>query len=160
MSLSEAVNRAQLAASHARPFLKLIESLGALESELKGVGKLQADADAVAAKKNALEADIPKLQSTHDSLSKAVASLKAVHATTQSDFEKGIALQQKQADADLEAKHAAVKAEHEKTISELKAQIATLKAEKDAIEKQKTDMQAIIDQQRQSFSKAAAALHA
>lgn len=160
MSLLQAVQAAKDAAAHAKPLMKLMDALGALDGELRAAGQLQKDADEAAAKKAALEAEIPSLRSTRDALGKAVNDAKAELAGKQAEFDKGLADKQKQADGELAAKHADVQAQHEQKMTELKKRAADLKDEILELEKHKAEMNDEIQALRQAVSKAHAAVNA
>ncbi len=159
MSLHDAVIRAKEAAAHAKPFMKLIDALSALDGELRATGKLESDAEATAKKKADLEASIPALQSQANAAQHTLNSYKAQMSSIKANFEAELEKAKKASEDDLKAKLAAVMVDHESKVSALKNEISTLGGTLSTLEKQKADIEAQIGALRKSIEGARAAFH-
>ena len=154
MSLLQTVNRAQTAASHAKPFLKLIEVLAQLDSELRGANQIQADADQAAQTKAQLEQEISRLKSEQASLSHSVGAVNDEIRGKTADFEKSL----EEKDAALKARHAQAEKDHKAELADQRKLINKAKDDLAELARQKQEMQAQIDALKDSFQKAHAAL--
>ena len=159
MSLLQSVIKTQDAASQAKAFLNLMNSLGELEADLRAAGQIQKDVDAATQKRDGLKTEISSLQKTRDSLNGEVGSLQSTLKTQQKQFDADLKSQQATADADLAAKHDAIIKAHETQVAQLTAEIAALHKEVDDLTQQKTTAESQIGALRQNFQKAHAALH-
>jgi len=160
MSILSAINEAKAAASHAKPFMRLMDSLSNLEGELRAANQVQTDADAAEAKKTSLQAEIEKLEASKKSLNSYVEGIKAEALRQKAESDEAMASREKTAAAELDASLTAIKEDHEKTISAHKATIAALKIELNALKEQKAEAQKQIDDLKASFQKAHAAIGA
>lgn len=160
MSLLSALQQAKDAAAHAKPFMKLMDALTALDAEVRAAEKLVKDTDEAAARKAQLEAEIPVLAATHGDVTQAIKEHQSQMTLERNDFIQHLCDQQKAADEALAAKHAEIKAAHDSDLAILRAQIGSAQKELIDLDKQKTDMQAEIDTLRQAVQKAHSAINA
>jgi chromosome segregation ATPase len=158
MSLLSAINEAQTAANHAKPFMKLMDALGNLDREIRAANSLQTDAQAAADLKAKLESEVPALKSEHETLTKAVGELQAHLKDMQAKADQQIADQQKAADDEIKRNQAAISADFDKKIADKKAEIVALQVSFDHLSETKADIQAQIDALKESFKTAHAAL--
>ena len=160
MSLLSALQQAKDAAAHAKPFMKLMDALTALDAEVRAAERLVTDTDLTAQLKAHLEDEIPALEATHAHHTQAIKMLADHLLEEKLAFDDSIARQQKAADEALAAKHAEVKAAHDTEIAIAKSKLDAMQKELIDLDKQKTDMQAEIDTLRQAVQKAHSAINA
>lgn len=158
MSLLSAINEAQTAANHAKPFMKLMDALSNLDREIRAANALQTEVQAAADLKAKLESEIPSLKSEHGLLTKAVAELQAHLKDMQAKFDQQFIEQKQAALADVANSQAAIGADFDRKIADKKSELAALQASVDELAKAKADIQAQIDALKESFKTAHAAL--
>ena len=158
MSLQSAINEAQSAAAHAKPFLKLMDTLSNLDREVRAANSLINDAANAAHKKAQLEAEIPALQSRRDALTSEVASLTGNIQQQQAHMDERLAATVKAADDEIKRNQAAISADWERKIADKKSEIASMQSAIDELVKTKGEIQAQIDTLKESFKTAHAAL--
>jgi len=160
MSLLSALQQAKDAAAHAKPFMKLMDALTALDAEVRAAEKLVKDTDEAAARKAQLEAELPVVEARHLEYDTAIKAIDDALQAKRTAFNYSLEQQQKAADEALAAKHAEIKAAHDSDLAILRAQIGSAQKELIDLDKQKTDMQAEIDTLRQAVQKAHSAINA
>lgn len=160
MSLLTAVKQAQDAASKAKPFMKIMDTLAALDVELRAAVQLMADVEAAAQRKVQIESEIPALQTRARELEQAINALQAQFTAKQAALDDSLAERQKAAVVAMEAQYAKLEAEHQAKIANLKNEITTLGGAVATLEKQRDDIQSQISQIRKTFEDAHAALTA
>ena len=160
MSLLSALQQAKDAAAHAKPFMKLMDALTALDAEVRAAERLVKETDEAAQRKAQLETEIPTLEAVHANHTQAIEVLKDSMDAQQLDFQSNLETQQKAANEALAAKHAEVKAAHGNEIAIAKSKLAAMQRELIDLDKQKADMQAEIDTLRQAVQKAHSAINA
>lgn len=160
MSLRDAINQTTTAAAHAKPFMKLMDALGYLDTELRSATKIQDEVEAAQAKKTEIEANIEGLKKAQSGLANYVNGVKAEAAQQKLASDQAIAANEKTATTELQTSLAAIRDDHEKTISAHKATIAALKIELDALKDQKAQTQAQITELKTTIAKTHAAIGA
>jgi len=160
MSLLSAINEAQTAANHAKPFMKLMDALSNLNAEIRAANSLQTDAQAAADLKAKLEGELPALKSQHETLTKAVGELQAHLKDMQAKFDQQMADRQKAADDEIKRNQSAISADFDKKIADKKAELAAVQASIDEANSRKADTEAQISALKETFKNAHAALTA
>ena len=159
MSLLSALQQAKDAAAHAKPFMKLMDALTALDAEVRAAERMVKETDEAAQRKAQLEADLPAVEARHLEYNTAIKAIDDALEAKRRDFNYSLEQQQKAADEALAAKHAEIKAAHDNEIAIAKSKIDAMQKELIDLDEQKTRMEAMRDALRIAVQKAHAAVN-